>query len=371
MNSRSKFNFDQNPYLILWELTRACALACKHCRAKAMKRRAPNELTLSEICAVLDQLQELNDPLVVFTGGDPSERPDLFEIISEAKKRDIVVAITPSATPSMSKEFVGRLKQYGVERLAISLDGSDAETHDAFRGVKGSFEITKSIIGWANEIELPIQINTSISRFNIDQFDKLSNFVSDSKAVLWSLFFLVPTGRANNNMQISPAETEMLMMKMAELADKNVVDIKATAAPHFRRVLIQTMQEKKVESLNPTMRLGRLRSYQSVNDGKGIMFISHTGDVYPSGFLPLAAGNVRTENVLDIYRSSPLFQELRNPELLKGKCGACRYKSICGGSRARAYAETGDYLMSDSLCPYDERAFLLRKDNPFFLEAAQ
>lgn len=361
---RPKFDFDQSPYLILWELTRACALACKHCRAKAMKRRAPDELSLSEICNVLDRLQTLSSPLIVFTGGDPSERPDLFEIIAEARKRNIVVAITPSATASMSRDFVLRLKQLGVERLAISLDGADSETHDAFRGVRGSFEITSNIIEWAREVALPIQINTTVSRFNIDQFDRLSSFVSQSNAVLWSLFFLIPTGRANNNMQISASEAELLMMKMADLADQNLVDIKATAAPHFRRVLIQSMQENSelASNFSPSMRLGRLRSYQSVNDGKGIMFISHTGDIYPSGFLPLSAGNVRSDDVLDVYRNSPVFKELRNPDLLKGKCGACRYKAICGGSRARAFAETGDYLMSDTLCPYDERAVALRNE---------
>lgn len=203
MNRPAKFDFLQSPYIVLWELTRACALACKHCRAKAIKRRSPDELSLPEICSVLDELETLNSPLVVFTGGDPAERPDLFDIITEARKRNIVVAITPSATATMSEEFIVQLKAHGVERLAISLDGANPEVHDAFRGVKGSFHTTEMIIQWAKNIELPIQINTTISRFNIDQFDQLRAFVAKSAAVLWSIFFLIPTGRAaGNNMQI-------------------------------------------------------------------------------------------------------------------------------------------------------------------------
>ena len=354
-----ELNFNKAPYLVLWELTRACALACKHCRAKAMRRRVADELTQAEISSVLNELEELGHPLIVFTGGDPSQRPDLLELIAEARRRDFSVAITPSATPAMSETLVAKLKAHGVARLAISLDGPDAQTHDSFRGVSGSYQITQNIIEWANRCDLPVQINSTISRFNLEQFSQTASLVANSAAVLWSVFFLVPTGRANNNMQISPDEAESVLKQMAQLASSGNLDIKATAAPHFRRVLIEKMQQSPdrwlAPGLSPHMRLGALRSYQSVNDGKGIMFISHTGEVYPSGFLPLSAGNVRNESVGNIYQNSPLFRQLRDPGLLKGKCGKCRYKTICGGSRARAFAESGDYLNEDTLCLFDER----------------
>lgn len=299
-DGRQLSNFSLSPYLILWELTRACTLACKHCRARAIRRRSSGELGLEEICTVLSDLeQEAQRPLLVLTGGDPTERSDLFDIIDEARKRNFKVAITPSATLTMSRDLVGKLKEHGVERLAISLDGPDVETQDFFRQVRGSFEITINIIRWANECELPIQINTTVTRYNRDKFNKIGELVARSNVVLWSLFFLVPTGRANNQMQITAAEAESVMGKMVELACSG--SVKATAAPHFRRVLIQKLHGNgESADLNPKLRLGALRSYQSINDGKGIVFISHTGDVFPSGFLPLAGGNVREQSLLDI-----------------------------------------------------------------------
>lgn len=353
---RPKIDLDKAPYLVLWELTRACALQCKHCRAEAICKRDSSELTLADIGRTLDDLQQMGKPIIVLTGGDPAERPDLLKIVEEMRRREFAVAVTPSATPSMSFELVRSLKIHGVARLAVSLDGPDAASHDSFRGVPGSFAITENIVGWARECGLPVQINTTISNFNKDRFDEMSATVQRFKAVLWSVFFLVPTGRASQSMQITPAESEHVLQEMTFLAATGEMDIKSTAAPHFRRVLIQNLQEKSETSfpahLAPHMRLGALRSYQSVNDGKGIMFISHTGDVYPSGFLPLSAGNVRKESVTEIYRNSKLFRELRNPSLLTGKCGRCRFKAVCGGSRARAFAHTGDYLSEDPLCIY-------------------
>lgn len=356
---RRKIDFDQSPYLVLWELTRACALQCKHCRAEAICKRDSSELTLEDIARTLDDLQQMGKLIIVLTGGDPAERPDLLEIIDEMRRREFTVAVTPSATPSMSFELVRSLKTHGVERLAVSLDGPNAASHDLSRGVPGSFSITENIVRWAHECSLPVQINTTISNFNKDRFREMADTVERFHAVLWSVFFLVPTGRASQSMQITAKESEHILQEMTSLAVTADMDIKSTAAPHFRRVLIQNLQEKREEyspaQLAPHLRLGALRSYQSVNDGKGIMFISHTGDVYPSGFLPLSAGNVRIESATEIYRNSELFKELRNPALLTGKCGVCRYKAVCGGSRARAFAYYGDYLGEDPLCVYDER----------------
>lgn len=351
-------SFDSAPYLILWELTRACALNCVHCRASAIRQRDQRELTFDECIAVMDQLSEFGKPLIVLTGGDPVWRPDLFQIIKAAKEKGFTLAITPSATPRTTENVIQSLKESGIARVAVSLDGPDHQSHDDFRRVKGSFEWTNNIINWANRYKLPLQINSTIWRGNFHLFEQLVKKVENSGVVLWSAFFLVPTGRAGREMQISAAEAEEILEKMTELSGRAKFDVKATAAPHFRRVLLEHLlqrgegQDSDLNSLSPSLKLGALRSYQSVNDGKGIMFISHVGDIYPSGFLPLRCGNTREDSLVEIYRNSPLFTALRNPELLRGKCGECRYKAVCGGSRARAFAESGDYLAEDSLCSY-------------------
>jgi radical SAM protein len=355
-------DFDVSPYLVLWELTRSCALACRHCRAKAIRNRNPQELNETQISAFLDELEQFNSPLLVLTGGDPIQRPDLFEIIQETKRRGFRVAMTPSATPSISQRLVQKLKLSGVERLAISLDGANELSHDYFRRVQGSFNWSMNIIDWANYYQLPLQINSTVCRNTIDSFDEMAELVAKASAVLWSVFFLVPTGRATQTMQIEPDEAETIMKKMAHLSMTSSFDVKATAGPHFRRVLIEhfsssqtPLTPESIDGVNKQLRLGALRSYRSVNDGQGLLFVSHTGEIYPSGFLPVCAGNVKTDSVVATYQEHPLFKDLRNPSLLKGKCGRCHYRNTCGGSRARAYALHGDYLAQDDLCAYDNR----------------
>lgn len=356
-------DFDQSPFLILWELTRACALACRHCRAKAIRQPSCDELSFAECAQVMEELTKFGHPLIVFTGGDPAQRADLYDLIKLARDKGFKVAVTPSATPLMTRQSVQKMAEAGVHRLAISIDGPDAETHDGFRRVNGSFKWSLSILKWARELGVPIQINTTICRNNLHAFKEMSELVEDLGAALWSVFFLVTTGRATQDMQITDGEAEEVLNQMSILSKSASYDVKATAAPHFRRVLIENFAEgpksipssDAVHSLNPELKLGALRSYQSVNDGRGLLFISHTGDILPSGFLPIKAGNVRHDSVVDIYRNNELFTNLRNPELLKGKCGYCRFRDNCGGSRARAYAETGDYLQQDNLCAYDER----------------
>lgn len=356
---KNRVDFEKAPFLVLWELTRACNLACRHCRAKAIRTRDPQELSLAECSSLLDEMKEFGRPLIVFTGGDPVQRDDLFEIIKAARDRDFPVAITPSATPSTSRDVVRRIKDAGVERMAISLDGPDPLSHDGMRGVNGSFDLSMQIINFAREVDLPIQINTTIWKGNVDRFDEMSRLVQRLGAVLWSIFFLVPTGRATEDMQIEPVEAEEIMIKMAKLACVAPFDVKATAGPFFRRVLIEYVSRESpapedIATLSPTMRLGALRAYRSVNDGRGVLFISHNGDVHPSGFLPVESANVRKQSIVEIYREHPLFVALRDPSLLQGKCGRCKFKVICGGSRARAFAGYDDYLAQDPLCIYDE-----------------
>lgn len=354
-------DYDRSPFLILWELTRACALACSHCRASALRKRDPRELDFTECRQLLEQFEKFGKPLLVLTGGDPVWRPDLFQIIKEAKARGFSVAITPSATPRTTQSIVHEFKSSGIARVAVSMDGADHETHDSFRRVTGSFKWTNDIMRWAGEVDLPLQINTTIWKGNFHEFERIAELVGELKAVLWSVFFLVPTGRASNDMQIDAWQAETVLSKMASLSRNAKFDVKATAAPHFRRVLLESMKDQPassvdpaLESISPDMKLGSLRAYQSVNDGKGILFVSHTGDVYPSGFLPLSAGNVRDYSVSDVYRMHPMFRSLRDPNALRGKCGRCRFKAVCGGSRARAFAITGDYLSEDDLCAYSE-----------------
>jgi radical SAM protein len=367
---RGRVDFDQAPFLVLWELTRACNLACRHCRAKAIRSRDPGELSLEECTRLLEQLKEFGRPLIVLTGGDPVQREDLFDIIRAARERDFPVAITPSATPSTSRDVVRRFKECGVERMAISVDGPDAAVHDEMRRVKGSFDLTMQIIEFARDAGLPIQINTTIWKGNVDRFDEMSRLVQRLRAVLWSLFFLVPTGRATQDMQIQPVEAEEIMIKMAKLACVADFDVKATAGPFFRRVLIEYVSKDSAQSLDIStlssgMRLGALRAYRSVNDGKGVLFISHKGDVHPSGFLPLESANVRNESIVKVYREHPLFLALRDPSLLQGKCGRCKFKVVCGGSRARAFADCHDYLAGDPLCLYDQSNELVTAEQRF------
>src|SRR5579875_1483993 len=352
-------DFDRSPFLILWELTRACELACKHCRASAIERRNPLELTTEQCVLLLEEFKEFGKPLIVLTGGNPAQRPDLYEIVEEARTRGLPVAVTPSATPLVTAEYIERLKHAGVSRIAISLDGPDASSHDSFRGVRGSFAWSRNIVRWTHENGLPVQINTTMWKENFYRFDEMAELVASCDPVLWSVFFLVPTGRATQDMQITADEAEQVLMKMADLSLTSKFDIKSTAAPHFRRVLIQRHSKQPDDARSATLgglrsaaRVGALRSYQSVNDGKGLLFISHVGDIYPSGFLPVTAGNVKQDSVVTIYRESPLFQELRNPSNLEGKCGRCKFRGVCGGSRARAYGESGSWLAQDNLCAY-------------------
>ncbi|WP_106498026.1 TIGR04053 family radical SAM/SPASM domain-containing protein [Lentibacillus sp. Marseille-P4043] len=359
-------DYNENPFIVIWELTRACALKCLHCRAEAQYHRHPGELTLDEGRKLIDDIYEMNNPMLVFTGGDPLERPDVFEIAEYAVKKGVRVSMTPSATPSVTKEAMRKAKDVGLARWAFSIDGHCAEVHDHFRGTSGSFDLTMNAIRYLHELEMPLQINTVISRYNVDYLDKLAEMVERLGCVLWSVFFLVPTGRGKESDMISPAEHERTLRWLYNLSKRVSFDIKTTAAQHYRRVVIQgKMREHKgrsdvdqifYEDALMTGKTGQIdglgRAPKGVNDGNGFVFISHTGDVYPSGLLPIKAGNVRTTPLATIYRESEIFKNLRNPDNYKGKCGVCEFRFVCGGSRSRAYSVTGDYMESEPYCVY-------------------
>ncbi len=349
-------DFNERPFIAIWEVTQACDLACVHCRASAQPNRHPLELSTEEGKHLIDQIAEMKVPVFVLTGGDPIKRPDLFELIRHAREREVRVSLTPSATPLLTREIVERLKDAGLARLAVSLDGASAETHDAFRGMSGSFARTLDAVQWANEVGLPVQINTTFSRRNIGEIDAIVALMERLRITLWSVFFLVPTGRGKLNDLLSGDEFEQVFARLRQLSMTSSFDIKTTEAQHYRRFLLQQQVAERASGHHDTTAekvadaIGR--APRGLNDGKGFIFISHTGDVFPSGFLPLSAGNIRTRPLSAIYRESPLFRDLRDTSKLGGKCGACEFKNICGGSRSRAYALTGDPHAEEPCCSY-------------------
>lgn len=335
-----RYLFDRAPLRVYWEVTRACDLACRHCRAEAVARRHPAELDTPGARQLLGQLAsgETPPPHVVLTGGDPFKRPDLFDLIESAQALRLPVSVSPSATPLVTPDAIRRLKDAGVEAISLSLDGATAEQHDAFRGVTGTFARTIAAARMAAAVDLPFQINTLVAAGTLSSLPAIHALTRELGAARWSVFFLVQVGRGTGLDPIAPQACEDLMAWLARLPRGKPL-VTTTEAPHYRRVMYE--------------RTGRRGGHGAgIRDGNGIMFISHTGDVYPSGFLPLAAGNVRTGHPLTIYRESALFRSLREADRFHGRCGTCAFNWECGGSRARAFAASGDPLGEDPLCLY-------------------
>ena len=342
-------DFDLRPLLVIWEMTQACDLKCFHCRANSRPHRHPLELSTAEAFHLIDQIAAMKVPLFVLTGGDPLKRPDLMPIVQYACRRGVHTSLTPSVTPLLVKDAIFNLKKAGLMRLALSLDGSTAALHEGFRGVPGAYARTLEAVQWCHEAGLPVQINTTVSRRNFDDLDNMIELLQSLGVVLWSVFFLVPTGRAQMEDLLSAEEHERVFAKLYATSKRVKFHIKTTEGQHYRRYVLQ--QKSKDPGARPQDDL-IARAPSGVNDGKGFVFVSHTGEVYPSGFLPLSAGNVLWEPLADIYQSSPLFRELRDSSKLKGKCGHCEFNNICGGSRARAYALHADPLAEEPCCAY-------------------
>jgi radical SAM protein len=354
-------DFNERPFIAIWEVTQACDLACVHCRASAQPDRDPGELSTEEAKALINQIADMRVPVFVLTGGDPIKRPDLFDLIGHARSRGVRVSLTPSATPLLTRDIVVRLKEAGLARLAVSMDGARAKTHDAFRGMSGSFARTLDAIRLANEIGLPTQINTTFSRRNISEIDEIVALMESLKITLWSVFFLVPTGRGKLNDLLNAEEFEQVFAKIYSLSRTASFDIKTTEAQHYRRFVLQQRAAERrsgLQGVQPDRVEDSIgRAPRGLNDGKGFVFVSHTGEVFPSGFLPLSAGNIRQQPLSTIYRDSPLFRGLRDTAKLEGKCGACEFKEICGGSRARSYALTGNPHSEEPCCSYVPRGY--------------
>jgi radical SAM protein len=375
-------DFNERPFVVIWENTRACDLACVHCRAAAQPRRSQFELSTEEGYALIDEVAKIGPRVFVITGGDPLKREDTFDLIEYAKSKGLEPSLTPSATPLLTEAAVSRMKKRGLGRLAVSLDASRAELHDEFRRVPGSFDLTIRAIRQAAIEGIPVQVNTTVTRRTIDDLPQMVALLSDLNIVMWSVFFLVPTGRGKKADLVSPETVEHLFGFLYETSKRVKFAIRTTEAMHYRRYMLQRMAAEKGQSLaalrdektglidastlflqhgvrplGVQMQAGEVsRAPRGVNEAKGFVFISHIGDVYPSGFLPLKAGNVKQESLGEIYRSSTLFTSLRNNENLKGKCGRCEFRDLCGGSRARAWAMTGDVFAEDPLCMYQPAA---------------
>jgi AdoMet-dependent heme synthase len=352
-------DFNQAPFTIAWEVTRACAYACVHCRADAMHTPDPNELNTDESLRLIDRLADFGSPILIFTGGDPMMRRDLYELIAYATQKGLRCSLTPTATALPTTARLEKARDAGIRRIALSLDAPRPEVHDNFRQVKGSWQRTMDILRRAQSVGISVQVNTTVAKHNMDILEEMIPFLQEVGAVQWSLFFLVPTGRAQAENMISAEEHERVFNWLYDLSKNAPFDIKSTAAPMYRRVAIERKRAEQGADTPVTFQGagfqyadGLNRPTRGVNDGNGFLFISHVGDIQPSGFLPITAGNVRTDDVVEVYRHSQLFTDLRTPDKIKGRCGVCEYRDVCGGQRGRAYGVTGDYLESDPACIY-------------------
>ncbi|MEP7194711.1 MAG: TIGR04053 family radical SAM/SPASM domain-containing protein [Actinomycetota bacterium] len=367
----------ERPFIVIWEVTRACQLVCTHCRADAIRTRNPFELTTEEGRHLLDDLASFGAPrpLVVLTGGDPFERPDLPELVAHGTRIGLNMALSPSVTDRLTRSVLEELHEAGAKAVSLSLDGATADSHDSFRGVEGVFDATLEAARTVREIGFRLQINTTVTRGNVLELPRMLKHVVDLGASLWSVFFLVPTGRGKDLQPLTAAEEEEVLHWLHDVSD--LVAIKTTEAPHYRRIAIQRAgvdASADMKELDDVFPVGPLRSALraetqellagngqrrrqprppiDVNSGRGFAFVDHVGVVYPSGFLPTAVGSVRDQSFPEIYRGSELLQALRNPDGFGGRCGQCEFRAVCGGSRSHAYATTGDPLAADPSCLY-------------------
>jgi radical SAM protein len=373
--------------MIIWETTQACDLACRHCRAKAQPEPDPHSLTFEEGKRLLEQAQHFGkpSPIFIFTGGDPFKRTDIFDLVSYASEIGLAAAVSPSGTPLLTRENLLKLKESGAKAISLSIDASTPERHDDFRQVPGSFALT--VNGWqaAREIGLKLQVNTTVTRYNLTDLPQLFKLVQELGAMTWSLFFLVPTGRGLESDEIAPSEYEAVMHFLYDVS--KYISAKPTEGHHYKRVVLQRsiLEEKGLppedySALHPiyyqlkeglqrivaekglTPRPTIRRTPMHINAGNGFVFISHLGDVFPSGFMPVKVGNVKEQSLVNIYRNAPLFQTLRDPAQLEGRCGLCEFSGICGGSRSRAYAVTGNPMAEEPFCTYEPGTFPFQEE---------
>lgn len=349
--------------IVIWELTRACRLNCAHCAVGAQPRRSPLELSTYEAYKTIDQIVAMRPQELVMTGGDVLERSDLYQLLDYARRRGVRPTVSLSVTPSLTGAVVGKLRHNGAHRIALSIDSAAPESHDAFRKVSGQFASTLLALRWAKTAEIPLEVNTLIARRNIGELHRIAELVGDIGIDRWNLYFLVPTGSAKNIEMITSDEVEQAFEVIHGLSQQTGFRIRTFEAPQFRRFVMQRNAKAKRESLDrffskngESMLPDEIRTAGVAADQ--VLFITHTGEVTVSPFVPLTAGNVRYQPLSLVHRSAELFAALRDPANLKGKCGRCEFRWLCGGSRARAFAMTGDLFAGDPLCAYQPGEFV-------------
>jgi radical SAM protein len=367
-------DFSQRPMLVFWETTRACALRCRHCRASAMPDPLPGELDPREGRALVEQVAAFGrpHPILVFTGGDCLARRDIFDLARFASELGVHPAMSPSVTPHLNPGAYARMQEVGVKAVSISLDGALATTHEQVRGIPGHFAATIQAISEAVAAGLRVQVNTAVMRENLDELPELAALLHQLGVDIWEVFFLVVTGRAASQSQLTAAECEEVCHLLYDASGYGFV-VRTVEAPFFRRVAAWRRQRPNIgpsevaaafelTGYYPSAAL-RLRELLgdpahppaahtvSTRDGSGIVFIAHDGDVYPAGFMPLPLGNVRERSLAELYRDHELLQAIRRGDF-SGRCGVCEYRQLCGGSRSRALASSGDPLGEDPACSY-------------------
>ncbi len=340
--------------LLAWEVTRACNLACKHCRAEADPRPHPDELSSREAKEFIASIPLVGSPILIFTGGEPLLRKDIFELVEQARDQGLKCVMAPNGT-LLDRVNVGRMLQSGVERVSISLDGPDAESHNAFRGVKGAFEACLDGVKILQQQGLPFQVNTTVTRDNIASLPRMFKLAQDLGAVAWHIFLLVPTGRAKDLQQqvISAQEYEDVLHWFYDFQRNSSMLLKATCAPHYHRILRQRAKQEGLEVNYQNFGLDALS--RGCLGGTGFCFVSHKGQVQPCGYLNLDCGQLRKQPFPEIWKYSAQFLQLRDPKQYRGKCAACEYLRVCGGCRARAQSIKGHFLEEEPLCNYQPR----------------
>lgn len=354
--------YESTPMIVYWELTTACGLACRHCRAVAQPDPAPGELSHGEALRVLDDIASFGTPAphVIMTGGDPLRRADLDDLIRAAGNRGLGVSLAPAVTPLLSRQRLADLKGLDVQAVSLSLDGSTAAGHDGIRLVPGTFDATMQALADANCVGIPVQINTLVTDETAGDLENIYELLTGYDVMQWSLFFLISVGRGAQLRELSPGDAERTLITWGRKAHTAPFRIKTTEAMQYRRITAQALL--RAGKTRQEIEDGPSARGFGIRDGNGVVFISHTGEVTPSGFLPVSVGNVKERSIVELYRDTELMQALRRPEGFDGRCGACEFNRWCGGSRARAYAWTGDPLASDPLCPYVPEA--LRRRGP-------
>lgn len=350
--------------IVMWELTRACRLNCVHCPIGAQQKRSPLELSTYEAYKTIDQIVALRPDEFILTGGDLLERGDLFQLIDYARRRGLKPTVTVTVTSSLTGAIVGKIKHNGADRIAIALDGAVPERHDAERGITGQFGATLLALRWARTAEVGIEVNTLLTRRNLADLPRMAELLGDIGVERWNVWVMVPIGHSKQADMLTGEEVEEAFAVLFDLAQRAPFPIRTFEAPHYRRFLLEQTVKARQESLDryfdshEEQIVMREANVMRAAAGDDLVFISHTGEVSASPLLPLTAGNVRYQPLGMVYRTAEMFAAIRDKSNLKGKCLRCEFRKVCGGSRARAFAMTGDLFATDPLCAYQPGAFV-------------